>query len=118
MREIVVPPSVKLTRMSGEAAVNESGKQLEMSFYDFVFAQLEDPAFCATAMMVEKALAIAEVVREAQLGSLNFVLEEDHWQMLKQVTERPATGYTRFAHNAIHFMQAIINAPQVKRGDS
>ena len=120
MRRIEVPEPVKVTHIGTGKPVyrdSEDGRFAEpstLTLYEFIYAQLADPAFNATAMMVGKAIDCAKAVKRAEEAGEAPLLEEDHWATLKQVTERPTSGYTQFGHCAYPFMRAIIDAEKVE----
>lgn len=114
MKYVKVLDDIKLVDLNDNEVAPE-GKQLEISFKDFVLGRLSDPKFAKSMDMVFSALQIKQSLKDLEGDVL--VLDTSDWQNLLEVVKEPspqATYHPLYAFNLVPFMKAIVEATDNK----
>lgn len=127
MHYIHIPPPIAMLTLAGLPFKDEQDSPVVCTFGDFLFGKgqfvpgrLTDPKFEGLAGMI----AVVEIKRcydalaasgALLAGGAVLALENDHWQKLKEVTEKPSpsTAYAPvIMHNLLPFMKAVTEATE------
>lgn len=131
MRYIIVPGSVAMVNFAGEQWKEPDGTPLApATFVDFMFGKgvfpgrLADPKFSGMRginAVCAMQVALRDLVKEAggveHLGGRVLAIEDDHWSLLKSVTEDPsaeAKYLPALCHVLKPFMRAIVEATDTR----
>lgn len=115
MKYMRVPDPVKLTDVNDTRIVDDSGKDLEITFKQFVVGRLSDPKFSTNMDMIMSAVAVKTAVKEAENGVM--VMDTADWRNLVDVVRNPSpqNPYNPlFALNLLPFMHTVVNAKDSK----
>lgn len=107
MKYIEIPEDIDIYNLNGERMKGAGDSDATVSFEDFVLGRLGDPKFAESVKTITAAVEIKNKLKDAK-GVL--ALENEHYTLLKQVTEKPSAQsayHPAVAHNLLPFMQAI-----------
>ena len=106
---------VKLTDVNDTRIVDDSGKDLEVSFTQFVVGRLSDPKFSTSMDMIMSAWEIKQAMKESDNGVV--AMDTAHWEKLAEVVKNPSPQnpyHPMYAINLLPFMQEVVNAKDSK----